>query len=490
MRRLFLLFGLIAGGPCLADNTYVVNTVTDGGGGSLRAAIQQMQANNGVQTIQLQIPGDASIILTSPLPALVGQSIVLDGSASPGLRIQGAGWPMFKFVSGGSGQDIRLDHLHLSGGSNNDGGGCVDVKTGGTLMVFDSTFDHCFSSGPAGSGSGGGAIKTYGNLRLTRTVFTNNASSDGGIVNLVNAGGAVSASGATVLIESTQFFANQTHASPANNTACYGGSGGALSISVPAGGSATLTDVQFVNNTASCPSTGSRQAGTGGALALFGQGLNSVVNLDRVYFSRNEAFYAGAIAASSVRLIVSNGTFFDNSAYAIGGIYLSSYGGWSPATIQLRSCTFARGSSQSPLSGSYLQLQNGSTITEVRNTVFAQPLSGSGCKPAVANVQTGAAVFTGDDSCFFFLPGAQDSLTTQFPGNNFGLLQATQTYGQVPTLHPPVGSVLIDNGSNAGCSAFDARGLPRPVNGGMSATCDIGAVEVNPDRLFGNGYDY
>ena len=490
MRRFLLLAGLLVGGPCLADNTFIVDAVGDGGGGTLRAAILQMQANNGVQTIRFQIPGNAAIMLTSPLPALVGQSIVLDGTASPGLRLEGVGWPMLKFTSGGSGQTIRLDRMNLRGGSNNDGGGCVDVKSTGTLLVFDSTFDSCFSWGPAASGSGGGAIKTNGSLRLTRTLFINNGSSDGGNVGLVNAGGAVSTSGNSVLIESTRFIGNRTDATAANATTCRGGSGGALSIFMPSGGSASLTDVQFVNNRTTCPSTGSRQAGTGGALIISGQGLTSVASLDRVYFGQNEAFEGGAIAGFSVRLVVTNATFFENTAYSVGGIYLLTRTGAPATTIQLRSSTFARSSSTFFSSGAHLHLQNGATISEVRNTVFALPLSGPACVPALADVQTGAAVFTSDNSCFFYLPAATESFTAQFPGNTFGLLQATQTYGQVPSLHPPAGSVLIDNGSNPGCPSQDARGLPRPVNGGMATICDVGAVEVNPDRLFGNGFDY
>ncbi len=490
MRRFVLLLSLLTAGPCLADNTFIVDAISDGGGGSLRAAILQMHASNGVQTILFQLPGSSTIVLTSPLPALVGQSIVLDGTASPGLRIQGAGWPMLKFLTGGSSQLIRFDRMNLRGGSNTEGGGCVDVKSTGTLQVFDSTFDSCFSWGPAASGSGGGAIKTNGSLRLSRTLFTNNASSDGGVVNLVNSGGAVSASGNTVLIESTRFIGNRTDATAANATTCQGGSGGALSIFLPAGGSASLTDVQFINNFTSCPSTGSRQAGTAGALVATGQGPTSVINLDRVYFGQNEAFEGGAIAGFSVRLIVTNTSFFENTGFSVGAIYMLTRTGSPATTIQLRNSSFARSSSTFGSSAAHLQLQNGATISEARNTVFAQPLSGPACVPAIADVQTGAAVFTSDNSCFFYLPGAAESLTAQFSGSTFGLLQATQSYGQIHSLNPPAGSVLIDNGSNTGCPSLDARGLPRPVNGGMSSTCDIGAVEVNPDRLFGNGFDY
>ncbi|MGB3046707.1 choice-of-anchor Q domain-containing protein, partial [Dokdonella sp.] len=369
------------------------------------------------------------------------------------------------------------------------GGGCVDVKSTGSLQVFDSTFDSCFSWGPPASGSGGGAIKTNGNLRLTRTRFTNKASTDGGIVGLVNTGGAVYSSGASVLIESTRFIGNHTDASPSSGTTCRGGSGGAVALNVPAGGSASLIDVQFVNNAASCPSTGSRQAGDGGALYLFGQGPTSVVSLDRVYFGQNEAFEAGAIAGYSVRLVATNATFFENTGFFVGAIYMLTRTSAPATTIQLRNSTFARNSTSFGGSAAHLQLQNGATISEARNTVFAQPLSGAACVPASADVQLGGPVFTSDNSCFFFANGGMDLLTLQFPGNTFGLLAATQTYGKVPTLHPPVGSVLIDNGINAGCPSVDARGLPRPVNGGQATLCDIGAVEVNPDRIFGSGFD-
>ena len=123
MRRFLLLTGLLVALPCMADNTFVVDTLGDGGAGTLRAAISQMQASNGVQTIRFEIPGNAGIILTSSLPALVGQTIVLDGSASPELRIEGVGWSMFKFVAGGSTQTIRFEHMNVRGGSNSAGGG-------------------------------------------------------------------------------------------------------------------------------------------------------------------------------------------------------------------------------------------------------------------------------------------------------------------------------------------------------------------------------
>ncbi|WP_440224381.1 choice-of-anchor Q domain-containing protein [Dokdonella sp. MW10] len=494
MRHLILLAtGVLAATPCLADNTFVVNTTSDVGGGSLRVAIQQMQPNNGIQTIRFELPANAQITLTSALPPLVGQTIVIDGSPSPGLRIEGAGWSMLRFASGNSGQSVRLQSLNLRGGSNADGGGCVDLTTQGYLQVIDSTFDSCFNSGPPATGAGGGAIRTNGTLRLTRSRFTNNASSDGGSIGLVNAGGAVRVAGPlanSVLIERTQFIGNRTHATQ-NGTACNGGQGGALSLSLPASASAAILDTQFIDNATLCPATGSRQAGTGGAVVVYGEGLGSNVSFERVTFRGNEARTAGSISVESARLNVVNGTFFENTGLATADLYLLTRTGRPPTTLYLRNSTFARGTSTFASNGAYLHLQNGATATEVRNTVFARPLAGPACSPSTINVQSGDIAFTGENSCYFFRPD-NSTFTSYFPNapfNTFGLDAMTQSWGSVPTLHPAADSVLIDNGTNTGCPTLDARGLPRPINGGQATSCDVGAVEVNRDRIFGTGFD-
>ena len=491
MHRLILLASMAIAGPCLADNTFIVDTPGDGGAGTLRAAINQMQAANGVQTIRFEFSGSAQIVPTSPLPPLVGQSIVLDGTAAPGLVINAAGWPLFKFHSGGSGQSIRLQSLDIRNGSNGEGGGCVDVLTQGVLQVFDSSFSDCFNFGPTATGAGGGAIRTNGSLRLTRSRFSNNQSSDGGTVGLVNAGGAVRVGGpnaTSILIERTQFVSNKTVATPANATSCIGGQGGALSLSLPASASAVLSDVQFIDNATTCLTTGSRQTGTGGAMVIYGQGLTSFVSVQRAWFGQNEARAAGAINVESARLEVINGTFFENTAFSTGGIYLLTRTGSPATTATIRNSTFARGTSSFSDSAAYLQIQNGATISEIRNTVFAQPLAGPACAPNAIDVQSGGVVFTGSASCFFYSPG-NNPLSLEFPNNGFGLANTAQTHGWVPALALPAGSVLIDNGTNTGCPSSDARGLPRPVNGGQSTTCDVGAVEFNPDRLFASGFE-
>ena len=186
--------------------------------------------------------------------------------------------------------------------SSGEGGGCVSRADPGVLQVFDSRLAAA-SFGPVVTSAGGGAIRTNGSLCLTRTRFSNNQSSDFGIVNpsMPAAQCASTANATSVLIERTQFVANKTIATPASATTCIGGQGGALALSLPASASAYLSDVQFIDNATTCLTTGSRQAGNAGALSVLGQGTSSIVVLERAYFGQNEARTAGAIHVESAR---------------------------------------------------------------------------------------------------------------------------------------------------------------------------------------------
>lgn len=58
--------------------------------------------------------------------------------------------------------------------------------------------------------------------------------------------------------------------------------------------------------------------------------------------------------------------------------------------------------------------------------------------------------------------------------------------GPTPTFLPAPGSVAIDAGSlGPTCVAIDQRGYPRPI----TAYCDIGAVEVEAETIFADGFD-
>lgn len=489
MRLLLSVFVLLLSTLARADDTWVVTNTGDSGSGSLRGAITQMKPNNGTQTIRFELPAHSVITLTSGLPNLVGASIVLDGRPSPGLRIDALGFPMFNIASGSASQTVIVYQLRLARGASYQGSGCLNLTSTGSMQVFDSVFEACASYGPVSSGVGGGAIRSNGPLRVVRSQFLGNYATDGDLGGLAVGGGAIQAFNANVLIERSRFIGNQTRVASSSPTVCRGGQGAAVSITLPAGSYAALSDVQFIDNATVCSTTGARNAGTGGALAVTGQGPTSTVNLDRAYFGRNEAFEAGAVAAFSVRLSVVNASFFENTAYSSGAMYLLTRTGAPATSLALRNSSFSRNGSSFGSAGADLTLQNGATVEDVRNTVFAVSVSGPNCSPVAADATAGDAVFTASFSCFFYRVGSGDSISSEFPGNTFGLTAATQRYGAVPALHPPAGSVLIDNGTNSGCAAVDTRQFARPANGGLATRCDVGAIEFNVDRLYGASFD-
>lgn len=71
-------------------------------------------------------------------------------------------------------------------------------------------------------------------------------------------------------------------------------------------------------------------------------------------------------------------------------------------------------------------------------------------------------------------------------------LEPLDTSLAIPVQRPAPGSPLIDAGDPGdGCERTDALGIARPLdgNGDGAVRCDIGAVEVQSDRVFANGFE-
>ncbi len=145
----------------------VVTNTNDSGPGSLRAALTTVASYPGSPISFAPALTGQTIKLASEL--IVPNNVTIDGSAAPGLVIQGNG---LKATNGssrtffvGAGLTVTLRDLTITGGYADNGGG---IYNGGNLTVIDSTID-----GNTAYVSGGG-IANDGTLNLVDSTVANN----------------------------------------------------------------------------------------------------------------------------------------------------------------------------------------------------------------------------------------------------------------------------------------------------------------------------
>ncbi len=470
-----------------AQNTYVVSNTSDFGPGSLRGAIQSMQLNGSTQIIRFQLDPSAQITLTGDLPTLIGSQVEIIASDSPNLLIDGAQFAMFRY----NGQSFLMRDLILANGRGTSAG-CLQLNTTISAQIYDSQFIGCTTVGTAGSGSGGGAIFSFGSLRLTRTRFTNNQAVDNGISNLSLGGGAVAFQGDSLLIEDSEFRGNQTIRTLNNGGGCTDAVGAALGLTAGASGIVINRSI-FEDNNHQCQNNAGPIGGQGGAIWIFGPGSGSapVVSISASYFANNRADNGAGIFARAVKLNLINSSFYQNLGRGAGAVFLTTGFGTPPAP-ELRSVnnTFWRNGTALSNFGADLTLGATAIVRDIRNTVFAPTQTGLNCGSLIINSDAGAVNFVTSDSCLVSV--ATNIVTLQFASTNtFGLQPPALIGGRVPVLNLSTGSAAIDNGTSAGCPATDGRGLSRPFDGDSNgiAICDVGAVEYRSELLFANGFE-
>ncbi len=489
MRR--LLFGVLlffTGHFAIAQNTYVVSNTSDFGPGSLRGAVQSMQLNGSTQIIRFQLDPSAQITLTADLPDLVGTQVEILGAEAPNLLIDGAQFSIFRY----NGQSFLMRDLILANGSSTSAG-CLRVNTTLTAQVFDSHFLNCQTSGTSASGSSGGAIFSFGSLRVTRSRFTNNVVTDGGISNLGMGGGAIAFNGASLLIEDSEFRGNRSIRTLTNLGGCVDGVGAALVLEGGAN-SMTIQRSIFEDNEHRCGSAVGTIGGQGGAISVFGpsSGVAPTLNILGSYFANNRADNGVGIFARAVKLSITNNTFYQLVGRGAGAIFLTTGFGAQAPVPELRSVnnTFWRNGTALGGFGADLTLNTSAIVRDIRNTIFAPPQSGLNCNSLIINADAGASNFVTTESCLVTV--GPDIVSLQFANTNtFGLQTPALLGGNVPVLNFSNGSVAIDNGASAGCPVIDGRGLTRPYDGDNNgiAVCDVGAVEYRAELLFNNGFE-
>jgi hypothetical protein len=353
--------------------TITVNSLADTGATGicvLRDAITSantMTATNGCvagsgnDAIQFSVTG--TIALASTLPQITASLLTINGPASPGITIDGAGVVQVMQVASGatvsasnitiangfsspsSGIDgggiansgtLKVNHSTLSGNSSYLGGA---INNGGTLSITNSTFS---ANGLQRTLSYGGAIFSFGTLTITNSFFSGNA--------VIGNGGAINNSG-TLSITNSTFSTNDSGEdggaidnvgtlSITNST--FSANTGADGAGIANGGMLSVVDSTLAGNVA-CNGGGvyndggqmivagsTFTANTGGGIGACGIG-GGIWNTLGTAAIVNSTFYAN-IAANRVggfgyggginnggKLIVSNATFFKNSAVTAGG---------------------------------------------------------------------------------------------------------------------------------------------------------------------------
>ena len=423
--------------------TFTVDSVNDGGSGSLRVAIEDANLSPGLDVIRID-------------KALAGQSILL-GSSLPAIT---------------DAIDIR-GPVQSKDGITIDGQGQSGVRPiEVTNTASRAIFRNLTITGGNIAEDGGGLFNEGLNTRLINVRVTGNASGDdGGGIASYNAGTALT------LIRSEV----------SNNTANDGGGG-----IVIANSTLNVIDSQIVSNSAN---------NKAGGIWNFA-GTASIV---RSTISQNSAGQqgGGVLNESAGTTDIHQSLISGNSAVSGGGVHNLNTTG----TLLITNSTIAFNSARSDnaggdLGGGGIGIANGEVTivnsTIVRNTDVGNGPEGAGgiakangtltVYNSVASLNLGGAG-TADDNVDF---SDIDTVGSSFFGGNPRLGALQDNGGPTLSMMPFANSPLIDKGNSSRATVDgqlgsdplpgDQRTFSRIVDGNLNglATVDIGAVEFNP----------
>jgi len=257
----------------VAAYSITVNTTDDPGlvtQCDLRDAITAANTDTTVNGCVVTGPGNPTINFSVSGPITLSSALPAVANISP-----------YSLTIDGTGQSIAIDG---SAGPYQ----ILYVNSGATLTVNDLTIEN-------GSSVDGGGIQNEGTLTVTNSTLSGNTA---------NYGGGICNDGAGTLTVTNSTFSS-------NSASCCGGYGGGGGIFND--GTLTVTNSTFSGN----------GADNGGGIRTTA-GLATVSNST---FSGNYANYGGGIHGEySATLIVTNSTFYDNTAGGFGGGIFNGYG--------------------------------------------------------------------------------------------------------------------------------------------------------------------
>lgn len=402
-------------------------------------------------------------------------SLTIDGAGAVTLD---AGWSDRVLTAQGDDLVLRLEGLTLQNGEapgGSRGGGCIFVfGARATLEVLDTTIQDCLTTVDlAFLDSSGGAIL------IGRSAGVEPRESSG------------QPSGPTMM---TRLALIRSEIRNARVFTESGAARGGAIFAGPERVAVSIVDSRVVDSVADANVDGVAE---GGALYL---AAPAPLEIDRSELTGNQAAAFGNSAAGGAIFIadlrepgfITNTTFAENEALAVGASGSEARGGAifgfidDDVTLELGNSTIVNNRATPSMGASGfsggIEFGAGSGPAWLGNTILAgnqvaaQP---SDCESNgvirsrgfnLVETDCGLTAATGDR--FGMNPALEP------PATNGGALTGMLSY------RPSAGSPALDAGSPepvlsspSACRSEDQRGLPRPVDAGGGAVCDIGAVE-------------
>jgi CSLREA domain-containing protein len=447
-RALFIVITALAlaasTAPADASNTFTVDDNGDGGdqtingicatSGSvctLRAAIQEANAQAGADTIDFAPAITGQIVLTSALPAIT-DDVTINGPGAGTLAIDG-------------------DNTYR----------VLVVQSGTTDTISGLTIQH--GTAPASATlSAGGGIQSSGDVTLDRVVVSeNHASVTGATGAIVNAfGGGIEAGGTMTLIRSTVKNNSATAVATGTDSQASGQGGGIWLESGTLHVVRSTIDSNQANASVNTGSGGSLSAPAGGGIWMY----DATLTINQSTIAGNSVTAAGGTNGSIANFAKGGGLYQDNlSSLTVTGATISDNGLSTPGGLHDFNV------------GANIDLLSGGTF---RDAIVADPVAASNCS---GGPFTSSGYNLEDDSgpasCNFSQP-------TDIAGQNPMLAPLANNGGPTQTQALPANSPALDQGKSFGATT-DQRdaGFPRISDSPTIANApggdgsDIGAFE-------------
>jgi hypothetical protein len=380
--------------------------------------------------------------------------------------------------SGGGGVAVYNGSLTLTGstvsgnasnGLHSSGGGLYFVGDYPDLIAGPVTISNTVVTSNSASGdsvSGGGLYSLVSTLTITGSAFTANEVAGGASTHGNGGGIHVSNAGDPSFLSSI----DRTTIGSNAITSGEGGEGAGLFVE---GGSLMLTESSVIDNSVSAT-----LFGFGGGIEVFAAPatvINSTISGNRLEVpgaataGRGGGIMLYGYYAYETSLSMSNSTIAGNiveAAYSRGGgVRFQSYGdpGVSTPPSALFESTIIAGNSADD--GGAIQIEDSPDVVAnhclIEGTIEINPGIGG-----------------------MFTP---DATTTALLGMDALLQPLAYNGGVTMTQALDPASPAIDQGTNPQAAAFDQRGAP--YERALGAATDIGAYELDTDRIFAAGFD-